>query len=92
MIKIKKDINVFGFKMFKGGKLYPPRDITNTGSGQFLISYTYKDGCSGAFPILAEKYNKTTIEFLDETCKLNTGHSTYLEYNDFINDKKFRRK
>ena len=84
MIKIIQNINPFGFKIYKDSEVYPPKDITNTGSGILIVSYM-DNNCSASFPIICGNYKKTTIQFLDEICKLNTGHNSYYEYNDYVN-------
>lgn len=91
MIKIIKDINPFGFKIYKDAEVYPPKDITNTGSGVLIVSY--KDDSGGvSLPIICGSYKKTTIQFLDEICKLNTGHNSYIEYNDCRNNELYGKK
>ena len=87
MIKIIKDINPYGFKIYNGAEVYPPKDITNTGTGILIASYKDDKNQSVSVPIICDSFKKTVIEFLNEICKLNSGHNSYHEYNDFFNNE-----
>lgn len=87
MIKIIKDIIPYGFKIYNGAQVHPPLDITNTGTGILIVNYKDDNNKSVAIPIICDSFKKTTIDFLDEICKLNSGHSSYYQYNDFINNE-----
>jgi hypothetical protein len=70
MIKIIKDISVFGFKIHKGAEINIPKDVdVNT---MMLIVKYIDDISSVSLPIVLKAYDKTAIEFLDEIRKLNT--------------------
>ncbi len=87
MIKITKDIIVFGFKIYNGSEIHPPSDVTNTGPG--IITVFFKDGPKSiSVPIICKNFNKLAIQFLDEICKLNT-HESYWQYIDSENDRLF---
>jgi hypothetical protein len=87
MIKITKDINPYGVKIYNGAEVYPPKDITNTGVGILIVHYKDDKNQNLSIPIICDSFNKTVIQFLNEICKLNSGHNSYYEYNDFINHK-----
>jgi hypothetical protein len=100
MIKIIQEINPYGFSIGKGAEVHLPKDITNIGVQVLTIiykdSYLFKDGdtvvslpldTSVSLPLICSNYKKTTMEFLDEICKLNTNHNSYYDYMSFMNQK-----
>jgi AMMECR1 domain-containing protein len=88
MIKIIQEINPYGFSIGKGAEVHLPKDITNTGVQ--ILTIIYKDGDTGvSLPLICSNYKKTTMEFLDEICKLNTNHNSYYDYMSFMNQKEF---
>jgi hypothetical protein len=85
-ILIIKDIDVFGCKITSS-------DLDNRISREIYIRdndliilgiYEDETGNMAHLPIHTSKYGKTQIEFINEICRLNTGHSSYEEYNKSI--------
>jgi hypothetical protein len=76
MIKIKKDINVFGVKIKKGCK------IIKRNANSFIINFKH-GGITSQIPVLAEGYGKTVDEFLDQIRLIN-GDLSPRQYADHL--------
>lgn len=90
MIKILKNIVVFGYPIAKGCTVIPPNDVTNTGTNILTVSYFNKKGSGCVVPLVCERYGKIAIQFLDEICRINTNQ-TYYEYNDDQNAIEYQK-
>jgi hypothetical protein len=81
-IVIINDIDVFGYKI-KSSELDNriSREIYIRDKDLIILGiYNDEDGNMAHLPIHPFTFGKTQIEFLDEICRLNTGHSSYEEY------------
>jgi hypothetical protein len=82
----------FGFfQIKKGSEIFIANDITNT--EREVLSVHYKDDNNTlSLPIYCKNYGISLIGFLDEICRLNTFHNSYLEYANSMEKAKEKAK
>jgi hypothetical protein len=88
MIKIIKDIVPFGrigFEIKEGAEIHFDISIQTV----FTVSYKDGDGIL-TVPFFFKEHGILLNDFLDEICRLNTGHNSYFEYNDYSNQINFK--
>jgi hypothetical protein len=85
-IVIFKDLNVFGYKISGSDKENGiSREIYIHDNHSIILGiYNDESGNMAHLPIYPYTLGKTQLEFLNEICKLNTGHNSYQEYKNSI--------